>query len=598
MSLEDKYYRLRHSAAHVLATAVQEVFPEAKFGIGPPIDNGFYYDFDLPRALTDDDLVDFENRMRKIIKEDQPFECEAVTQEQALEIFSGQPYKHELIELIGSGQLDDNLERAEGETPQLTLYRNGDFVDLCRGPHLERTGELVAKGIKLFHVSSAYWRGDEKRPQLQRIYGTAWFSKQELYDHLKRLKEAKERDHRVLGKKLEFFTTSDAVGQGLILWQPKAGMVRYLAERFSMAAHHLNGYQFVYTPHIGKATLWETSGHLDFYKDAMYAPMEIDAEEYYLKPMNCPFHIQIYKTRPRSYRELPMRLAEMGTVYRYERSGTLHGMTRVRGFTQDDAHIFCMPEQLPDEIRNALRFSIYVLREFGLDEITAYLSTRPSEKSIGEDADWEAAQRALRTALEDERVEFKVDEGGGAFYGPKIDLRLNDALGREWQLSTIQVDFNLPERFDMHFIGADGARHRPLMVHRALFGSMERFFAMLVEHYKGAFPLWFAPTQIYIVPITDEQHSYAYEVKEKLEAEGLRVDIDPTGQRMNAKIRYAQEQKIPYSLVIGKKEVESGTVAVRDRVDGDLGPMTLDAFLEHTAEDRAKGQARKLPPLA
>ncbi len=587
---DDELYAYRHSAAHVLATAVKEVFPDAKFGIGPPIQDGFYYDFDLPRQLTDADLEDFENRMRRIIKEDQPFVCTEVSAEEALAQSQDQPYKKELIELITSGSLDENLERSD-EPTKLTLYQNGDFVDLCRGPHLESTGKLHPKGIKLMHVSTAYWRGDEKRPQLQRIYGTAWPSKGELADYLRRLKEAKERDHRTLGKKLELFTTSDKVGQGLILWQPKGGLIRYLSEKFSLAAHQLNGYQFVNTPHIGKSTLWETSGHLHFYKDAMYAPMEIDAEEYYLKPMNCPFHIQIYDSRPRSYRELPLRLSEMGTVYRYERSGTLHGMTRVRGFTQDDAHIFCTPDQHRAEVQNALRFSLYVLREFGLTDITAYVSTRPPEKSIGEDAAWEKATQELRDALDAEGVEYKVDEGGGAFYGPKIDLKLHDALGREWQLSTVQLDFTLPERFDINYIGPDGEKHRPYMVHRALFGSAERFFAMLVEHYKGAFPLWLAPVQIMIVPITDEQHTYAYKVLNRLRAEGMRVEIDASGNRMNAKIREAQEEKIPFALIIGKNEVEDGTVAVRDRAQGDLGAMSIEAFLEHTAAERNRGTA-------
>jgi threonyl-tRNA synthetase len=597
VDVNDEYYAYRHSAAHVLATAVLEVFPDAKFGIGPPIEDGFYYDFDLPRPLTDDDLADFENRMRRIIKEDQPFGRSEVTMEEALAMSDGQPYKKELLDLISSGNLDENLERADGGDLKLTMYRNGNFVDLCRGPHVESTGKLHPKGIKLFHVSSAYWRGNEKNPQLQRIYGTAWFSKGDLKDHLNRLKEAKERDHRLLNKQLELYTTSNAVGQGLVLWQPKGGMVRYLSERFSLAAHQLNGYEFVNTPHIGKAALWETSGHLDFYRDDMYSSMEIDGEEYYLKPMNCPFHIQIYKTRPRSYRELPLRLAEFGTVYRYERSGALHGMTRVRGFTQDDAHIFCTPYQLAQEVRNALRFSLYVLREFGLSDIKAYLSTRPPEKSIGQPAKWENAQSDLRAALEAEGVPFDIDEGGGAFYGPKIDLKLRDALGREWQLSTVQLDFNLPERFDMTFIGDDGEKHRPYMVHRALFGSAERFFAMLVEHYKGAFPLWIAPVQIMVIPITDEQLGYGQEVLERLKREGLRAEIDASSQRMNAKIRDAQNQKIPYAFILGKREVEEGTVSVRDRSEGDLGQMTVEAFLEKTDGERAQGSAKALPAL-
>lgn len=594
--MKDPMYAYRHSAAHVLATAVLEVFPDAKFGIGPPIEDGFYYDFDLPRTLTEEDLEDIEQRMRRIIKEDQPFECREVSKDEALAASEDQPYKCELIELISNGALNENLERST-EAEKLTLYQNGPFVDLCRGPHVESTGKLHPKGVKLLHVSSAYWRGNEKNPQLQRIYGTAWKTPGELKAYLQRLKEAKERDHRLLGRQLELFLTSDSVGQGLILWQPNAALVRYLAERFSLEAHRLNGYDFVNTPHIGKATLWQTSGHLDFYKESMYSPMDIDGEEYYLKPMNCPFHIQIYKSRPRSYRELPVRLAEFGTVYRYEMSGALHGMTRVRGFTQDDAHIFCTPEQLAAEVRNALRFCIYVLREFGLEDFSAYLSTRPPEKSVGDDANWRKTEDDLRTALEAEGIEYKIDEGGGAFYGPKIDLKLHDALRREWQLSTVQLDFNMAERFDLHFVAADGNRHRPYMVHRALFGSAERFFALLVEHYKGAFPLWLAPVQAVIIPITDEQHAYAWELHGKLAAEGFRVEVDDSSGRMNAKIRAAQEAKVPYALILGAKEVENQTVSVRHRADGDLGPMSLEDFLAKTAEERGKGQATALPPL-
>ncbi len=600
MKPTDDYYAFRHSAAHVMATAVQAIFPEAKFGIGPPIQDGFYYDFQLPRALTDDDLADIEDRMRRIIKEDQPFVCREVTKDEALALSGNQPFKRELIELITSGQLDDNLERSggdDGPAPKLTLYTNGPFTDLCRGPHMQSTGELHPKGIKLFHVSTAYWRGNEKNPQLQRIYGTAWRTPAELKDHLNRLKEAKERDHRVIGRELEFFTTSDSVGQGLVLWQPKAALVRYLAEKFSSAAHLLNGYDFVNTPHIGKAALWQTSGHLDFYKDDMYSPMDIDGDEYYLKPMNCPFHIQIYNVRPRSYRELPCRYAEFGTVYRYERSGALHGMTRVRGFTQDDAHIFCTPEQHADEVRNALRFSLYVLREFGLEDIQAYLATKPPQKSIGDPERWKAAEHDLQHALEAEKVPFELDEGGGAFYGPKIDLKLKDALAREWQLSTVQLDFNLPDRFNLHFIGPDGREHRPYMIHRALFGSAERFFALLTEHYKGAFPLWLAPVQVMLIPITDAQHDYAHQLQAQLATQSLRVEIDNGPERMNNKIRLAQKQKIPYAFILGQKEMESGTVAVRDRVQGDLGAMTVEAFLELTADARRQGTARALAPL-
>jgi len=591
--MDDKLFRIRHSAAHVLAEAVLEVFPEAKLGVGPPIADGFYYDFDLPRPLTEDDLPDLEERMKRIIKENQALEYREVSEAEAREIFADQPYKLELIDLIASGGLDENLEKQDGPVT-ISTYRNGPFEDLCRGPHVEATGKIRPGAVKLTRVSAAYWRGSEKNPMLQRIYGTAWATPKELREYLHRLEEAKKRDHRLLGKQLDLFSTSEAVGPGLILWHPKGAMTRFLFDRFSQEAHLMNGYQWVFTPHIGKAGLWETSGHLQFFKDAMYAPIELDQDEYYLKPMNCPFHIQIFKSRPRSYRDLPVKYAEYGTVYRYEKSGTLHGLTRVRGFTQDDAHIFCTPDQVADEISHAFQFSLYVLRTMGLSDFVAYLSTKPENKAIGTDQQWKMAEDALEATLKEAGVTYKVDEGGGAFYGPKIDLKVLDALGREWQLSTVQFDFNLPERFDLEFTGSDGEPHRPYMVHRALFGSAERFFAMLIEHHKGAMPLWLAPVQVVVVPITDDQNAYGREVVAALQQKGFRIELNDRKEKMHAKIRDAQLAKIPYVLVIGKREAENGTVSVRHRSEGDQGSMTLESFLEKTASERAVGTPRTL----
>ncbi len=578
----DPYYRLRHSAAHVMAQAVQEMFPEAKFAIGPPVENGFYYDFDLPRALTPDDLEAIEQRMRRIISEKHPFVYRVLSAEEAREFFRDQPYKLELIDGLAQGQ-DEYGDAASGETV-ISTYKQDSFEDLCRGPHLANTGEIPADAFKLMSIAGAYWRGDEKRPMLQRIYGTAWQTAEELEQYLWRLEEARRRDHRKLGKELDLFSVSDEVGGGLILWHPKGAMIRGIVEDFSRKAHLENGYDWVYTPHIGRAHLWETSGHLDFYKENMYAAMEIEGEAYYAKPMNCPFHIEIYKSDLRSYRNLPIRYAENGTVYRFERSGTLHGLTRVRGFTQDDAHIFCRPDQIEEEISRALDFSLYVLRSFGLTDFQAYLSTMP-EKHVGEPANWERAQVALKLAIEKAELPYELDEGGGAFYGPKIDLKVNDALGREWQLSTIQFDFNLPERFELEFIGEDGQPHRPFMVHRALLGSMERFFGVLIEHYAGAFPVWLAPIQATIVPITDRHMEYAAEVQQQLKAQGMRVEIDSSRDRMQAKIRRAQLQKIPYMLIIGDKEQAAGAVAVRTRSGEDLGPQPLEQFIERARHE-------------
>ncbi len=576
----DPYYRLRHSLAHIMAQAVLEIFPDARIAIGPPIENGFYYDFDLPRPLTPDDLTAIESRMRRIIRDDYPFIYREVSAAEARRLFANQPYKLELIDGLAAGQ-DEYGEAAtdgNGSGTVISTYRQDSFEDLCRGPHLERTGQINPDAFKLTSIAGAYWRGDEKRPMLQRIYGTAWNTTEELEQHLWRLEEAARRDHRRLGKELDLFSVSDEVGPGLILWHPKGARIRVIAEDFARQAHLKGGYEWVYSPHIGRATLWETSGHLGFYKENMYAPMDIDGEEYFAKPMNCPFHIQIYKHHIRSYRDLPIRYAEYGTVYRYERSGTLHGLTRVRGFTQDDAHIFCRPDQIEEEINHALDFSLYVLRAFGLNQFTAYLSTRP-DKYVGDPANWESATIALRKAIESHDLPYQVDAGGGAFYGPKIDLKVTDALGREWQLSTIQFDFNLPERFGMEFIGEDGQPHRPYMVHRALLGSMERFFGVLIEHYAGAFPLWLAPVQAVLIPITDSHVAYAQLVQQRLEAADMRVELNASRDRMQAKIRAAQLQKVPYMLIIGNKEMEQDAVAVRTRAGDDLGAMPVQAFL-------------------
>ena len=577
---QDDLYKLRHSVAHVMAAAVLEMFPEAKIAIGPPIENGFYYDFDLPRSLTPEDLKEIEKRMRKIIAGHHPFVRREVTPEEARELFKDQPYKLELIDDILSRGVDEHGNPLpEGAKPTLSIYTVGNFTDLCRGPHVENTKQIPPDAFKLLSVAGAYWRGDEHNPMLQRIYGTAWFSKKDLKAYLKFLEEVEKRDHRKLGKQLDLFSVNPDVGPGLVLWHPNGGMIRMIMEQFCREEHQKAGYQFVYTPHIGRSWLWETSGHLDFYRENMYSPMDVDGQKYFIKPMNCPFHIMIYKSKRRSYRELPFRWAEWGTVYRYERGGVLHGLMRVRGFTQDDAHIFCRPDQMPEEIDKVLAFSLHILRSFGFQEFNAYLSTRP-EKAVGDPARWRDAEKALQEALERSGIPYEIDEGGGAFYGPKIDLKINDALGREWQLSTIQFDFNLPDRFDLKYIGADGQEHRPYMIHRALLGSMERFFGILIEHYGGAFPVWLAPVQAIVIPIADRHNDYAYNVRDRLFEAGLRVEVDDSSDRMNAKIRNAQLQKIPYMLVVGDKEMENGTVALRRRDGQRQNDLSVDEFLK------------------
>lgn len=575
---KSELFRIRHSTAHVMAQAVLEKFPDAKIAIGPAIDDGFYYDFDLPRPLTPEDLEEIENRMRKIVKGNFAFERKVVTAEEARQLFHDQPYKLELIDGLESGGMDEHGNPLE-EKPEFSIYTHDTFIDLCRGPHVVSTKEINPKAIKLVSVAGAYWRGDEKRPMLQRIYGTAWETPEELANYLWKLEEAKKRDHRKLGKELDLFSINPEVGSGLILWHPNGGMVRHLVEEYCKNEHLANGYDIVYTPHVGRSMLWQTSGHLSWYREDMYPSMQLEDEEYFVKPMNCPFHIEIYKSQLRSYRELPIRMAEWGTVYRYERSGVLHGLLRVRGFTQDDAHLFCRPDQMAEEIDRVLNFCLHILRHFGITEFHAYLSTRNPEKFTGDVKDWDVATEALKAALGRANLDFDLDEGGAAFYGPKIDLKMIDAIGREWQLSTIQFDFNLPERFDMGYIGEDGQAHRPYMIHRALLGSMERFMGVLIEHYAGAFPVWLAPTQAVLIPIADRHVDYAHEVAKQLKAEGIRVKVDEGNDRMNAKIRNAQMQKIPYMLVVGDKEMEAEAVALRLRSGENPGAIPVSDFI-------------------
>ncbi len=558
--------RIRHSTAHVMAEAVLSLFPGTKIAIGPAIEDGFYYDFDLPRPLKEEDLAGIEKKMRQIIGGSHSFACETVTRDQARQRFQGQPYKLELIE-----------ELPEGEP--ITVYTQSTFSDLCRGPHVERTNQIPPDGFKLLSVAGAYWRGDEHKPMLTRIYGTAWKNRQDLEAYLKRLEEIERRDHRRLGKELDLFSIHEEAGAGLIYWHPNGGRIRTIVERFWRDEHYRNGYDLVYTPHIGKAWLWKTSGHLENYADIMYAPLSIDNQDYYLKPMNCPFHILMYKNSLRSYRELPLRWAELGTVYRYERSGVLHGLLRVRGFTQDDAHIFCTPEQIDDEILKVLRFSMHMWRSFGFTQITPYLATRPPAKSIGDDSTWEMATASLRKALETEGLEYVLDEGGGAFYGPKIDLKIRDALGREWQTTTIQFDWNMSVRFDMTYMAADGTQKRPFMVHRALLGSMERFFGVLTEHYGGAFPIWLAPEQVAVIPVASAFDAYARQVADSLREREVRAEADLSDNRMNAKIRAAQGRKVPYMIVVGEREAAGGTLSVRTREGEQLGGMSQEQFL-------------------
>ena len=570
-------YKMRHSSAHILATAVCRLFPDAQLDIGPPTEDGFYYDFDLPHRLAPEDFPAIEAEMAKIIAEDQPFERIEVSRDEATKLIlsKGQKYKIERLADI-----------PEGET--ITLFKNGEFIDLCRGPHVESTGKV--KAFKLLNVAGSYYRGKETNPMLQRVYGTAQLNEKQLNVFLKQLEEAKLRDHRKLGKELDLFSIQESVGPGLIHWHPKGARIRCLIEDYWRKEHFRGGYDLLYTPHCGRAALWETSGHLGFYRESMYAPMKIDENEYFIKPMNCPFHIEIYKAQKRSYRDLPLRWAELGTVYRYEKAGVLHGLLRVRGFTQDDAHLFCTAEQMESEIIRVIRFAINIWRTFGFEDITAYLSTRPA-KAVGEESQWQAAIDSLEKALKMEGIAYEVDEGGGAFYGPKIDMKVRDAIGREWQMTTIQFDFNLPERFDLTYVGDDNKEHRPYMIHRALFGSIERFFGILTEHYIGAFPVWLAAEQVRILTLTEHQLEYAQTLAETLRAADFRVTVDDRNEKIGAKIRNAQLQKIPYMLVVGAKEQEAGAVAARGKVSGDIGVMSLKEFMEQLrVEETSRGQ--------
>jgi len=561
MTEEEKLEKMRHSAAHILAEAVQSIFPDAKFGIGPAIKDGFYYDFDLPRSLTPEDLPIIETKMSEIISSNVSFIRQEITKQEAREIFAAQPYKLELID----------------EIPDKTaiLYRQGLFVDLCRGPHVDSSGEV--KAFKLVSIAGAYWRGDEHKPMLQRVYGVAFDTKEALAEHLKRFEEAARRDHRKLGAELDLFSIHEEAGPGLVLWHPKGAVIRRVIEDFWKDEHIKRGYDIVYTPHIAKLDLWKTSGHWEFYHDYLYSPMEVEGQEYILKPMNCLGHILIYKTKLRSYRELPLRYAELGTVYRYERSGVLLGLARVRGFTQDDAHIFCRFDQLEDEVVQVLDLARFMIDTFGFTNYQVFLSTRP-EGYAGTMQVWEEATATLRRAMDQMEITYDVAPGEGVFYGPKIDIKFEDAQGRGWQGPTIQVDFNLPERFDVTYIGEDGKEHLVAMVHRTVLGSMERFLASLIEHYGGAFPVWLAPLQVVIIPLADRHLDYAHKLEAGLKGEGVRVKIDARSERVNLKIRQAQLDKIPYMLVVGDKEVAASTVSVRLRSGEQLASQSFENF--------------------
>jgi threonyl-tRNA synthetase len=570
---QEKLAIIRHSVSHIMAQAVVTLYPGTKVAIGPSIENGFYYDFLLPKPVSADELVTIQAEMKRIIDSKQDFAVVTVSREEALRRFAGEDFKTELInDLPGDAEI--------------TIYENRDangkvlWADLCRGPHVANTREINSAAFKLQSLAGAYWRGDEKRAMLTRIYGTAWETPKDLKAYLAFLEEVEKRDHRRLGKELDLYSVHEEAGAGLIYWHPNGGRIRVAIEDFWRKEHYRNGYEILYTPHLGKSWLWETSGHLGFYKDNIYSPMQIDNQDYIIKPMNCPFHIMIYKTKGRSYRDLPLRWAELGTVYRYERSGVLHGLLRVRGFTQDDAHIFCTPDQMESEILEVLRFSLSLWKVFGFKDIKAYLATKPKE-SVGEQSRWDAALESLRKAVVAERLAYEIDEGGGAFYGPKIDLKIKDALGREWQMTTIQFDFNEPERFDMTFVDADGQHKRPYMVHRALLGSLERFFGVLIEHFGGAFPPWIAPEQIAVIPVAEGFNEYAKKITAELKAHDLRVSVELGDDRLNAKIRDCQNRKIPYMLVAGQREADEGTVSIRLRDGKQLPAMKVADFTKY-----------------
>jgi len=561
--LIDLRQRMRHSAAHVMADVVKDLYPEAKLAIGPPTDDGFYYDFLIETPFSEADLKKIEKQMWRVINKKLPFVYAEYSREKMLEMNKDEPLKMEIISEI-----------PEDET--ITTYTHGAFEDLCAGPHVDSTGDIIA--FKLLNVAGAYWRGDESNVMLQRIYGTAWESKDALDDHLSKLEEARKRDHRTLGKDLDLFSIHEEIGPGLILWHPKGSRIRNIFEDYWKEQHYSRGYDLVYTPNIGRSNLWETSGHLDFFRENMFSPSENDGQEYFLKPMNCPFHIIYYKSSLRSYRDLPMKVGELGTVYRHERGGTLHGMLRVRGFTQDDAHIFCRPDQIQAEINSVLDLTFDLLGAFGFSDFTVNLSTKP-EKAVGSDAQWELAENSLKDTLEEREIPFDIEEGGGAFYGPKIDVNIKDAIGRSWQCTTIQFDFNLPERFGLKYIGQDGSEHQPYMVHRAIFGSLERFMGILIEHYAGAFPMWLAPVQVSLIPIADRHLEYADEVCARLKVANLRSEVNSSNDRMNKKIRTAQINKTPYMFIVGDREIEQETVSVRKRTGEDLGSISIEDII-------------------
>ena len=558
---------LLHSTAHVMAQAVQDLFPDAKVTIGPAIDNKFYYDFDKEPAFTEDDLEKIENRMEEIVEEDLEFHRKEISRNEAIELFKekGEDYKVEIIKDID-----------EGET--LSLYQQDDFVDLCRGPHVPSTGKI--KAFKLLNTAGAYWRGDSSNKMLSRIYGTAFPSKKKLRKYLNFLEEAKKRDHRKIGKQLDLFHIDEEVGPGLILWHPKGARMLQLIKEYWLNEHLDQGYELVQSPHVGQAHLWQTSGHLDFYQEGMFNSMKIENDEYFVKPMNCPFHIKIYNSDIRSYRDLPIKYAELGTVYRYEKSGVLHGLMRVRGFTQDDAHIICMPEQLNNEVKKLLEFTFDFLETFDFADIDVYISTRSEDKYVGSEEMWDEATNALKDSLDELNIDYEIDEGEATFYGPKIDMKIRDSLNRSWQCTTIQFDFNLSERFDMEYVDSDGERKRPYMIHRAILGSLERFLGVLIEHTKGNFPVWLAPVQVAVLPISDTQIDEARKIHAELKSQGIRAELNTNSEPVSAKIRKAETDKIPYMFIVGDREIKNGTVSVRKHMQGDIGTFKRSAIIE------------------
>ena len=564
-----KLETIRHSLSHIMASAVQEIHPGVKFGIGPAIENGFYYDFGFEKPLTPEDLPRIEKKMREMIKSSLKFEKKTVSKTEAKKLFKGQPYKLELIEEL------------PGKT--VTIYESGKFTDLCSGPHVKTAREISADSFKLTKIAGAYWKGSERNPMLTRIYGLAFGTKKELGNHLQKEVEAEKRDHRILGQKMELFMFDEEVGQGLPIWLPKGAVLRKIIENYLYKELTEQGYQWLWTPHIGNLKLWKTSGHWNFYKESLYSPIKIDEEEYLLKPMNCPFHVKVYNHKIRSYKELSIRYAELGTVYRYERSGVLHGLTRVRGFTQDDAHVICQPGQMAEEVEKLVKYGLKVLKTFGFKDYNIYLATRP-EKYTGSLKDWQKATNTLKYVLSKLKLKYQTDHGGGVFYGPKIDIKIKDSLQREWQCTTIQFDFNLPERFNMTYVDDKGKKKRPYMIHRAILGSIERFIGVLLEHYSGSLPFWLSPEQVWIIPISSKHQKYAKEVVWKLKEKEIRTELKEDNETVSKKIREGEMQKIPYLLVVGDEELKKKTVRVRERGKGDIGPTSLEKFLKTIKE--------------